>query len=387
MRGLKWIPVFGLVVLLANFCFFRWSNNQIQKKAKISIQSLLKNELLIANTYALSKSIYDLESLGIIRCSEIFEGSDKKRDPFYSTLKQGSCYHSPVLRSLSEVSFVARSVSGQSYFITLQMSLSWQAYTLEFLIYVLIILGSLFLRSYLKKQGELDQIREKALLLEQEEKKLFLDHAKQIRHDVQSPLQTLKSILRMLNEMDPTLKSVFERSVQRTEQLFNQLNAATDFNQTQACSILDILSEMVTEKSMAWRELGVEIIFSSTVAKGESLSLVNALEFKRLISNLLNNSAEACLDHPIKRVEVLLTSQNKALVISIIDSGKGMPQEVIEKLGQKGFTRGKEGHQTAGSGLGVYHAISTLKNWGGHIEFQSQENLGTTVIITLPSVT
>jgi two-component system sensor histidine kinase SenX3 len=70
--------------------------------------------------------------------------------------------------------------------------------------------------------------------------------------------------------------------------------------------------------------------------------------------------------------------------VKVMDSGKGIPQHLIDKLGSKGISFGKEGHQTAGSGLGLYHAMTTVKSWGGDLSIASLEGQGTTITIKIP---
>ena len=48
--------------------------------------------------------------------------------------------------------------------------------------------------------------------------------------------------------------------------------------------------------------------------------------------------------------------------------------------------KGKEGHAKAGSELGVYHAMTTVRGWGGEFLISSKEQVGTTMRISLPIV-
>lgn len=48
------------------------------------------------------------------------------------------------------------------------------------------------------------------------------------------------------------------------------------------------------------------------------------------------------------------------------------------------MSHGKESSGTSGSGLGVYHAKSTVESYGGKFEIQSREGQGTMIQIQLP---
>ena len=81
--------------------------------------------------------------------------------------------------------------------------------------------------------------------------------------------------------------------------------------------------------------------------------------------------------------EKILTINTKVLKekikIEFKDTGKGMSKEELEKISEPFFTTKKNG-----TGLGVYLSKEIIKSHGGNIEYKSKENVGTTVIITLP---
>ena len=66
--------------------------------------------------------------------------------------------------------------------------------------------------------------------------------------------------------------------------------------------------------------------------------------------------------------------------ITIKDTGKGVPPELIAKLGIRGNTFHKKG----GSGLGLAHAKETLESFGGTLQIESKIGVGTTLTLLLP---
>ena len=75
-----------------------------------------------------------------------------------------------------------------------------------------------------------------------------------------------------------------------------------------------------------------------------------------------------------------LRDSRDMVMIKVQDNGKGIPPEILSKLAQRGNTFGKEG----GSGLGLYHAKTTVENLGGEFKIESEMNHGTTVTLLLP---
>ena len=75
-----------------------------------------------------------------------------------------------------------------------------------------------------------------------------------------------------------------------------------------------------------------------------------------------------------------LTHDDKNIILTVSDNGKGIPPAILAKLGQRGETHGKAG----GSGLGLFHARTTAVSWGGSLVITSTPGQGTTVTIKLP---
>ncbi|OGR68739.1 MAG: hypothetical protein A2X40_05165 [Elusimicrobia bacterium GWC2_65_9] len=103
------------------------------------------------------------------------------------------------------------------------------------------------------------------------------------------------------------------------------------------------------------------------------------VEFKRLVSNLVNNAVEAFGDGH-GSVNIGLASSGGCALVSVQDNGKGIPPDVLAKLGRRGETHGKAG----GSGLGLYHAQTSAESWGGSLEIASEVGKGTTTTVILP---
>ena len=87
---------------------------------------------------------------------------------------------------------------------------------------------------------------------------------------------------------------------------------------------------------------GVKIKF--TTGPDSLKAAVDARELQRIVSNLVNNSIEAFTGPGT--VDISLASAD----------GKGIPPEILSRLGRKGETHGKAG----GTGLGLYHARTAI---------------------------
>lgn len=66
-------------------------------------------------------------------------------------------------------------------------------------------------------------------------------------------------------------------------------------------------------------------------------------------------------------------------VLSITDEGCGIPNELVEKLGQPFFTT-----KSNGNGLGLMMCYKIMEEHEGRIEVQSELGVGTTFYVFLP---
>jgi signal transduction histidine kinase len=113
---------------------------------------------------------------------------------------------------------------------------------------------------------------------------------------------------------------------------------------------------------------------------------VDEKELARAISNLINNAAEA-LEGIADGIVTLALRPSGAKDIGTIvsDNGKGIPDEVLAKLGKERASAGKEG-SVSGSGIGVLHAARAIEAMGGKFQIQSRVGVRTNITILLPRV-
>jgi signal transduction histidine kinase len=93
---------------------------------------------------------------------------------------------------------------------------------------------------------------------------------------------------------------------------------------------------------------------------------------------LINNSVEAI--EMTGFISVIATAENGRMLIEIRDSGIGIPQSVLTKIGANPFSHGKAN----GNGLGLYHAIHTVNHYGGELTVNSTPGRGTLVRLAMP---
>lgn len=104
-------------------------------------------------------------------------------------------------------------------------------------------------------------------------------------------------------------------------------------------------------------------------------------QIKQVFLNLINNSCEALETSEIKNVTINITKKDENLIINVIDTGCGIPQENINKIFTPFFTTKKIGK---GTGLGLAIIYGIIKMHKGDIKVKSTIGKGTEFIIALP---
>jgi signal transduction histidine kinase len=106
------------------------------------------------------------------------------------------------------------------------------------------------------------------------------------------------------------------------------------------------------------------------------------VELSQVLLNLISNATQAVLARGERRgiVEVGARPQGDMLELSIRDEGVGMPPDVLKRVGTPWFTTRAEG-----TGLGVANCQRLIGSVGGRLRIESEQGVGTTVTILLPT--
>jgi signal transduction histidine kinase len=382
-----------ILISVGIFCYFRFAHRQAQQNSITVIESLLRNESLVANSYALSKSILDLEYLGLVSCSVVYD-RDEKNQPFYDTTGNSKCSKNNIVRFFEEVSIELKAINGINYNIVFQFPIQWQTYALELMSYLLLIL-IITIYKRIRKENDLKLEMARALITQ----------SKQVSHDIRSPLTVLNLITSTLTDMPEDQRIAMRSATGRINDIANQLLqksqvvhnlsalekteiSTTAINNDSISSGLTIellpaiIDMLVSEKRIQFRERSGITIETDFEESYGAFAKINSTEFKRVISNLINNSIEA-MKKPGGRIVVTVKNFESKTVVAVRDNGSGIPAPILELLGQQGVSFGKDGTES-GSGLGIYHAKKTIESFDGKFVINSREGLGTEIRMDFP---
>ncbi len=98
---------------------------------------------------------------------------------------------------------------------------------------------------------------------------------------------------------------------------------------------------------------------------------------KQALLNLINNASSAMPDGGV--ITISTERNGKFVILSIADTGKGIPEEIMGKIFEPYFTT-----KDFGSGLGLTVVYKIIKEHLGDISIKSKVNKGTTFTISFP---
>jgi hypothetical protein len=146
-----------------------------------------------------------------------------------------------------------------------------------------------------------------------------------------------------------------------------------------AFKISKIVNEVVYNANMLLKE-GQQIKYPEHI---DDLSLTQDEKIIELaLSNLIHNAIKYSPDHSIIELEV--KQNNTHTTFKVIDNGMGIPKSDQKNIFNRYF-RAENALLTHGTGIGLNIVQSHMENLGGQVSFKSEENNGSTFIITLPN--
>jgi hypothetical protein len=106
-------------------------------------------------------------------------------------------------------------------------------------------------------------------------------------------------------------------------------------------------------------------------------------KMNQVFMNILSNAIHAIEETKREDGEILISTQTDStnVIISIIDNGAGIPEEIKNKLFEPFFTTKAVGE---GTGLGLSIVFTIIEKINGTIQMNSEVGKGTEFIITLP---
>jgi len=237
-------------------------------------------------------------------------------------------------------------------------------------------------REDLKRQNDI--LRENARLREEVESI--------IRHDLKSPLMVILNLPGLLMKRcgeDANQRHYLQMIESAGRKMLDMINSSIDLYKMENDSyvarcvpvdVLRVIRQIVDSFLTAAKEKGVRIRVLSGGGEADEKEEVwikgEELLFYTLCANLIKNAVEASPENEVVTVGL---DVGPSVTLSIHNRG-AIPESVRGRFFEKFATAGKEN----GTGLGAYSAKLIALTLGGTIGFETSEEKGTTISVSLP---
>ncbi|QHT60878.1 sensor histidine kinase [Paenibacillus lycopersici] len=208
--------------------------------------------------------------------------------------------------------------------------------------------------------------------------------AASVAHEVRNPLQVTRGMLQVLgrkNTIKPGEGDLYQMAIDELDRASVIITDFLGFAKPQM--------ENVVELNLAEEFKHVEgIIVPLANLQGGKLEvhmpkslriMGNSAKLKQAIINLIKNSIEALEGSGLVRVWAY--EEREQVVIHIADSGSGMDESMIDRLGEPYLTS-----KSKGTGLGLMITFRIIEAMRGTIVFTSEKGVGTEATIRFPAV-
>ncbi len=234
-----------------------------------------------------------------------------------------------------------------------------------------------------------EQVRTEKALRDAQRLAAIGQTATMIGHDLRNPLQALQLIVNLgekyYNDLPPKAKAGFDATL--AEKIFSGAEKQIQYMDKIVSDLQDYSRPLTLQPEEIQLEPFItdtfglltipETINTNVNVTDSTTATIDPHLMQRVLSNLILNAVQAMPQGG--ELTVGATAEDHAVVITIQDTGEGVPETMKETLFSP-LTTGK----AKGTGLGLAVVKRIVEAHGGTIDFESEVGKGTTFTVTLP---
>lgn len=262
---------------------------------------------------------------------------------------------------------------------------------------VVLSCGERFVRAFLNKTAAQGEVGFGLVILlvdvteSMENEQIRREFSANVSHELKTPLTTIKGFGEMLKDGMLTAPEDLEkyggtifRESDRMLTLINDIIRLTEIEENKSAEksevhLLAVANETAESLTRKAKEHGVTLTVS-----GEDVQIQGLASYvSEILFNLADNAVK--YNNPGGSVEITITDGGENGVISVKDTGIGIPKEAQNRIFERFYRVDKSrSRKTAGTGLGLSIVKHAVAFHGGTIALESEPGRGTEIVITLP---
>ncbi len=213
----------------------------------------------------------------------------------------------------------------------------------------------------------------------------------QVAHDIRSPTAALLVLSQTCTDIPEEDRIALREAAHTIQDIANNVlnqyslgdeQSVVAPHKEQDLLMSGLMLEILSEKRLQYKGVPIKFDYDFDAKASFAFAKGDQTRFKRMLSNLVNNAVDACIDEAGQIVLSLQASADE-VILGVRDNGKGMSSKVIDKIMQaEVVTTGK----TKGHGLGFAQVRQTLGEYQGRLEIDSNPGRGTEVRLVFPKL-
>ena len=216
--------------------------------------------------------------------------------------------------------------------------------------------------------------------VEAERTAAWADVAQRIAHEIKNPLTPIQlSAERLKRKYLKEITSDPETFVQCTDTIIRQvlgLRQMVDEFSSFARMPSPIIQQedlvKIAKQATFMMDVGSKAIEISTDFPDHPVEFnCDAGQIGQALTNIIKNASEALMDQNDAKINVSIIESNKAISIVVSDNGKGMPEEMMDRLTEPYVTT-----RVKGTGLGLAIVKKIMKDHGGDLSLENNKDFG-----------
>ncbi len=252
-------------------------------------------------------------------------------------------------------------------------------------------------RKIKKKNALLEQ--QATQLQEQSEKLKEMDKAKSsffanISHEFRTPLTLIMSPVEQLlsREKDTGKNIIYQTILRNAQQLLTFINQLLELSRldsgkmklkTAYMDMVALIKDTITSFHTLAEQQELTLEFQCPLP--EVYLYIDVDKMEEVLYNLLSNAVKFTPPGGKITVSAEVETASKAVVISVKDTGCGIPGEQLANIFDRFFRAGEAtGNSIKGTGIGLSLSREFIRLHGGTIDVHSREDSGTEFVVRLP---
>jgi PAS domain S-box-containing protein len=217
-------------------------------------------------------------------------------------------------------------------------------------------------------------------------------------HQLRTPLSAIKWVIKLLLDGDAgplaaEQSKLLSKGYESNERMIRLVNDLLDVSRIEEGrfqykfaiqGMEDFLNSVVQDFKPQIKERSISFALQLPQKRMPKVR-IDESKLRLAISNLIDNAIRYTPPKGRVVVKASYDAAKEQIVVTVEDSGVGIPKDQLEKLFTKFFRADNVIRmQTEGSGLGLFIVKNIVEKHGGKVTIASEEKVGTTATVTLP---